>query len=302
MSESSVFLGSLSAPLRQRLGLWFGTRRPGNAGALPAAPMPLSVLVESVGTATERPAEVPIPPADVGIADPETSAPVGHETSSLPPVQVLSVPSLQTDPTIELSERMHALLFSLLGDARPETSVGFEMEAVLQKIFANPATVRDLARILVQPFLKSEKKIAAVAGLGSYGGVLAHCLAELLPPFMHGDEERRVSFLAIDRSPGKGHEWRIGAVRETGSLLRAKRVLIVAPVLSRSTCPDLQIAIKLIEEGLGANATVVGVSSLYQLKCGTHLPYGRSGTGIDYRSLLLLDFGVHTSAKATKPH
>lgn len=203
--------------------------------------------------------------------------------------------------TDSAAEEIQARLFALLGDASLKSG-GFDTDAVLHKLCLHPPHVDDLCRLLAAPFMDGGKKIAAVIGLGGYGAVLAFGVARILPPFPFGEGEfRPVSFLSVDQGVSeKGAVWRLASPKDAATVLRNKRILIVAPVLTKETCTHIQACVRLIEEptgeGLGVNATVVGVSTLFQLQSSGNLPKGRV-KGFETRSVLRLDFQTH-SAKA----
>ncbi len=221
------------------------------------------------------------------VSDP---TPIVSLPQSNPPSGQAAPPAEEPIDTVALQ----AKLFRLLGDAKLAAGVDFDIESVLHKLFVMPADVEQFCRLLAQPYSGGNKKISAVIGLGGYGSVLAYGIARLLPPYPFGENETRpVAFLTLERRDdrSKGGRWYFASPRDAGTLLRNRRVLIVAPMLTRAITADIQICVKLIEDTLGVNATVVGVSTLYQLQCSDRLPVGRSRI-FDNRTVLRLDFQI----------
>ncbi len=309
---------------RRRWGFNLASLIPGRSSVAPPAVVeqPLTKIGDADGQdQTDAPEVAPeAVSAKIGVAQLSTDGAVALQstTPSFPAATPEAPSPLSVPPSVppessrrrrgqiaaipdSAAEEIQARLFALLGDASLKSG-GFDTDAVLHKLCLHPPHVDDLCRLLAAPFMDGGKKIAAVIGLGGYGAVLAFGVARILPPFPFGEGEfRPVSFLSVDQGVSeKGAVWRLASPKDAATVLRNKRILIVAPVLTKETCTHIQACVRLIEEptgeGLGVNATVVGVSTLFQLQCSGNLPKGRV-KGFETRSVLRLDFQTH-SAKA----
>ncbi len=190
-----------------------------------------------------------------------SSPPVDLPVSLPGPVSELVTP---VQPVVRSMVRQQLFnLFSKIGYADGI----FSVDGALHALFADPAEVRTLCQVLAEPYLSGEKRIAAVIGSGSSGSILAFGIAALLPPYpLREGEARPVTFLSLEKcQSGRGFRF----INPTGaaSILRAKNVLLVTPVLTQEVYADIVAMVQYIVNEFGANVSVSSISTLLQLDC-----------------------------------
>lgn len=227
----------------------------------------------------------------VRTATPEGSVPevVLNESEM---VEVLAVPKVSPPiPVVPREEiNLHSVLFRALQQAEP-IKQDFRVGELIHELFIQSDLVYLVAQQLAASYADGEKKIGAVVGMGIYGDRLARAMQSYLPPMtgIDGNPHDVHSFPLDQRCQNGINVWGFASDNRVGQQLRAKRVLIVLPVLTRSTSEDVEACIRHIEDHLGTNTTVFGVVTVFALNHKKTISRTR-GKPLVVNSLLTLGF------------
>ncbi|MGB4942685.1 MAG: hypothetical protein WBO92_01090, partial [Candidatus Moraniibacteriota bacterium] len=224
----------------------------------PSNVIPISTLEGVPSTDTPKAeGDSPVVGDEKDVDSPELSTVIDVMSSYSPPADRPTSPhglaselTTPTPPTLRSIVRQRLFnLFSKIGYADGI----FSVDGALHALFADPAEVRTLCQVLAEPYLSGEKRIAAVIGFGSCGSVLAFGMAALLPPYpLREGETRPVSFLSLEKCQS-GRGFRFIDPAAAASILRAKNVLLVTPVLTQEIYADIAAMVQYVVKELSAN-------------------------------------------------